>query len=95
MSISEQFERYRHRIKLLESAGYKVEVHHSKGPYKCRGHSAKYHTWAAVINRKTNKAVAFGSSWCNPHDQPNRRLGWAIAVGRCLKQFDEWFESVV
>lgn len=46
----------------------------------------KYNTVAKLLDRETDKLVAFGYSKCSANDQPKRSIGRAIAVGRAVKQ---------
>lgn len=47
----------------------------------------KWKTTCWLKDKKTNALLAFGSAYCGPHDNPCRRIGRAIAVGRALKNF--------
>lgn len=48
----------------------------------------KWLTLAKLIDRD-GKVVARGMSKCGPKDNPNRKIGRAIAIGRALKQYHE------
>jgi len=60
-------------IEGLRKTGFKVFVNHI----------SNWHTEIFVTDPKGN--TAFGYSLCNDEDQPNRKLGNKIALGRALK----------
>lgn len=47
----------------------------------------KWLTVAVISDEKTNRQLAVASASCGPHDNPNRKIGRAIAVGRALKKY--------
>ena len=52
-----------------------------------RRRTSPYATEVGVMDTQTNTIVANGISLCAPTDQPCRQLGYDIAVGRALKDF--------
>ncbi len=60
-------------IEGLRKTGFKVFVKHN----------SIYHTEIFLTDPKGN--TSFGYSLCNDADQPNRKLGNKIALGRALK----------
>lgn len=63
--------------------GIKVRVRYTKGQ--------PWHTSCHLVQGA--KLVAVGHSSCSIKDQPTRRIGRAIAVGRALKMYMEELAS--
>ena len=51
----------------------------------CRG--IRWITYATLIDAATENIVAASMAVCSADDQPSRKIGRAIAVGRCLKKY--------
>lgn len=47
----------------------------------------KWVTVAKLYVRATGELASWGQSICSPRDNPNRKIGRAIAVGRALKRY--------
>lgn len=47
----------------------------------------RWYTRAQLLDRETGRVVATGTAKCGPRDNPNRKVGRAIAVGRALKNY--------
>jgi len=43
---------------------------------------------------RSSDILANGTAMCSPGDEPDRRLGWHIAVNRALKDFDSNTETL-
>lgn len=56
---------------------------------------ARYVTEAVVLERDTGDVLVHGTAICSPKDNPCRRLGYAIAMGRCSKAYDEFVLKTV
>lgn len=54
-------------------------------------HLPKWYTECRLICEETGKTVSFASSNCNEEDQPVRKIGRAVAVGRAFKSY--WVEQ--
>jgi len=59
-----------------------VQVRYDKGKDFWR-------TFATIKRRDNDDPVAMASSFCNPKDNPNRKIGRAIAIGRAMKKYWE------
>ena len=61
----------------------------SHAQLKKLGHTkAKYVTLAKLRDKQTDQIVAEGVAACSPKDQPSRRVGRAVAIGRALADYD-------
>lgn len=47
----------------------------------------KWHTTATLIDKNSGAVVARATSSCNETDQPVRKIGRAVAVGRAFKSY--------
>ena len=72
----------------------RLEVHHlhegkcSRNQLKKLGRTnTKYVTIARLRDKDTNYTVAKGIAACSPKDNPTRKLGRHVAVGRALAQY--------
>lgn len=63
----------------------RVEVHHNRLPTHPK---ARYETVCILRDRRTGEMLARATSRCSLKDQPSRKVGRAIAVGRALKQYE-------
>lgn len=70
---------------------YKLVVHHYRGPHVLD----KRHAWeteAMVVHRDSGAVIADSWSFCSKGDNPNRKIGRAIAVGKLAKKL--WLSEV-
>lgn len=49
--------------------------------------NGEYVTKCELIEEQSNAIVCAAESRCHPNDNPNRRIGRAIAVGRAIKTY--------
>lgn len=63
-------------IESLRKSGWKVFVNHI----------SQYHT--QIFLTDTEGKTSFGYAMCNDEDQPNRKLGNKIALGRAIKNYN-------
>ena len=52
--------------------------------------STDYATVAMLIDPQSRRVVARGSACCSKKDQPNRQVGRQVAVGRALRNYNEY-----
>lgn len=64
------------------------DPNHTVRGYK-PGHCAKYATVAYVVNLDTGERLAEQWSYCNPHDNPSRKIGRLKAVKKLQGRFPE------
>lgn len=58
---------------------------------RLRTHMQSDPLWLTVCQireRESDKLVAVATARCSQKDQPNRKIGRAIAIGRALKTYD-------
>ena len=55
-------------------------------------HLPKWHTQCQLVDVETGEVLAYASSNCNEEDQPVRKIGRAVAVGRAFKKY--WTEAI-
>ncbi len=70
------------RLKYIEANipdGLRVEVRYLKGPV--------WVTSCFLVDEDTGKVMAHATAICSPKDQPIRKIGRAMAIGRALKQW--------
>jgi hypothetical protein len=70
---------------------YKLVVHHYRGQHVLD----KRHSWeteALVVHRDSGAIVFDSWSYCSKNDNPNRKIGRAIAVGKLAKKL--WLQEV-
>lgn len=78
------------RIKFVESnipSQVKVVVKYTtrlRNPENSK-HLPKWYTLCELVDRETGERLAYAHSNCNEDDQPVRKIGRAIAVGRAYK----------
>ena len=72
----------------LKELGIFLKVHQNAKPFFIPHLNAysSYSTVATLINSEGDE-LATGVALCGPYDQPKRKLGWNIAVGRCLANY--------
>ncbi len=63
---------------------YRVKIHHYIAPKNCA-----WYTHVDVYDRNTNTLIVTGYSQCNKKDQPSRKMGREIALGRARKALDQ------
>ena len=68
--------------------GLRLHVRHFSSVHS----SSKWITEARLM--RDGVEVAYGVSSCNPKDNPSRKIGRAIAVGRALRYYDETVNGV-
>ena len=82
------------RVRYVESNipdGIQVHVRYTtryRSPENSR-HLPKWYTQCQLISRETGEVVGYASSNCNEEDQPVRKIGRAVAVGRAFKVYWE------
>lgn len=52
-------------------------------------HLPKWYTSCELVCEQTGEVVSFASSNCNEEDQPVKKIGRAVAVGRAFKKYWE------
>jgi hypothetical protein len=72
----------------LKEAGIFLKVHQNAKPFYIP-HLNAYSSYStvAVLTNSDGEELATGIALCGPYDQPKRKLGWNIAVGRCLANY--------
>ncbi len=71
-------------IKYVESnipEGLRAEVRYLKEP--------RWVTSCHLVENVTGKVMASGMAVCSAKDQPVRKIGRAMAIGRALKEYDQ------
>ena len=56
--------------------------------------SLRVHSDEEPRRTSSREILANGTAMCSPRDEPDRRLGWHIAVNRALKDFDSKTETL-
>lgn len=87
MSIKEQTHEYQRQLDTIKKLGGVVTIKHH--PYN----ETKTRYWTECLISHGN-VVAYGDAICCPRDTPNRKLGWAIAVGRALHTYNNKVNGV-
>ncbi len=81
------------RIRFVESnvpENIRIHVHYVTryrgGPFQS-DQLPKWQTSCTLIDRESGHVVAYHQAHCNEDDQPVRKIGRAIAVGRAFKSY--------
>ena len=89
------------RIRFVESSipnHIEVRVHYVTR-YRCGPFASdnlpKWQTSCTLIDRDTRQVVAYHQAHCDEFDQPVRKIGRAIAVGRAFKSYWEGVQDAV
>jgi hypothetical protein len=82
--------------RVFKEAGLKLRVIHlhegNSHPRIGPNASVRYVTVAFVYPEGGNRPIAEGYAMCSCKDNPSRKIGRAIAVGRCFK--DYWLRTI-
>ena len=67
--------------------GFRIRVQYVTRLRKNSRAANKWLTIARLLDKTTNQCVSRAIAVCSEKDNPNRKIGRAIAVGRALKQY--------